>query len=486
MSLANSIHSQATKDQNVTQTSNGAKTFRSTLNSNLDFYSRSGQVENPHVLRDFDSAYAEDQDMAIRNILKMRDVRGGHGVRENFRKVLKHLAENHLDIILNTDLLEKSVEVGRWDDVLTLTKLNMNSVNNLLVKLVAKNLNLNNENSLVAKWLPINSRNSFDQAFLSHLRSYMKLTPKELRSLVVKQRKNLVEVKMSSGKFKDINYPHVPSRAMHIYRKAFKKHDPEGFANFVTKAVKGEVKVNAAVLYPHEVLRNISLGHQDPLANAQWANLKDYIKGESKILPMVDVSASMECRAYSCFSCMNISVALGLYISERSKSDFKDLCMTFHSQPSFVSLKGSKTLEDRYRMLLNASWGGSTNLEGAFNLLLDYATKKKAKPEDMPEYIMVLTDMQYNPMKNGNKGAMGNLKKSFKKAGYEMPKIIWWNLHSNDNTPVRFDSEGTAIVSGASPALLEAVLADDLETFTPLSVMTKDLMQDRYTVVFKS
>lgn len=486
MSLANSIHSQAAKDQNVTQTSNGAKTFRSTLNSNLDFYSRSGQVENPHVLRDFDSAYAEDQDMAIRNILKMRDVRGGHGVRENFRKVLKHLAENHLDIILNTDLLEKSVEVGRWDDVLTLTKLNMNSVNNLLVKLVAKNLNLNNENSLVAKWLPINSRNSFDQAFLSHLRSYMKLTPKELRSLVVKQRKNLVEVKMSSGKFKDINYPHVPSRAMHIYRKAFKKHDPEGFANFVTKAVKGEVKVNAAVLYPHEVLRNISLGHQDPLANAQWANLKDYIKGESKILPMVDVSASMECRAYSNYSCMNISVALGLYISERSKSEFKDLCMTFHSDPSFVSLKNCSTLEGRYRKLLNASWGGSTNLEGAFNLLLKYAVEKKAKPEDMPEYIMVLTDMQYDPMINGNKGAMGNLKKSFKKAGYEMPKIIWWDLHSNDNTPVKFDSEGTAIVSGASPALLEAVLADDLETFTPLSVMTKDLMQDRYTVVFKS
>lgn len=240
------------------------------------------------------------------------------------------------------------------------------------------------------------------------------------------------------------------------------------------------------MLYPHEVLRNISLGHQDPLANAQWANLKDYIKGDSKILPMVDVSASMECRAYSNYSCMNISVALGLYISERSKSEFKDLCMTFHSDPSFVSLKNCSTLEGRYRKLLNASWGGSTNLEGAFNLLLDYATKKKAKPEDMPEYIMVLTDMQYDPMRNGNKGAMGNLKKSFKKAGYEMPKIIWWNLHSNDNTPVKFDSEGTAIVSGASPALLEAVLADDLETFTPLSVMTKDLMQDRYTVVFKS
>lgn len=484
--LAQAIHEQTLKAQNVTTTANGAKTFVSTLNANLDFYSRSGNINNPKVLNDFVSAYAEDHEMALRNLLKMRDVRGGHGVRENFRKVLKHLAENHIDVILNSNILEKTIEVGRWDDVLTLTDLQMNSINNMLVRLVAKNLKLGAENSLVSKWLPINSRKSTDQKFLSHLRSYMKLTPKELRNLVVKQRNQLVEVKMSAKSFTEIKYPHVPSRAMQVYRKAFKRNDPEGFAKFVEKAVKGEVKVNASVLYPHEVLENISKYQVDALANAQWKNLPDYIKGESKILPMVDVSGSMTCGAYGKYSCMDISIALGMYIASKGKSDFKDLCMTFETNPTFVSLKGLDTLEDRYEKLKSADWGGSTDLEKAFKLLLRQAKKCNAAPDDMPEYIMVLTDMQYDPMRSGNKGAMGNLKKLFKEAGYSLPKLIWWNLHScYDNTPVKFDSEGSALVSGASPSLLEAVLADDLESYTPLNVMTKDLMKDRYQVTFK-
>ena len=39
---------------------------------------------------------------------------------------------------------------------------------------------------------------------------------------------------------------------------------------------------------------------------------------------------------------------------------------------------------------------------------------------------------------------------------------------------------GVAMVSGYSPATIKAVLANDLDNFTPMSVMLKTIMDDRY------
>lgn len=487
--LSQAMREADSKQLNRTTTANGAPTFASTLSANLDFYAHCGNINYPNAVKNFEDAFAENEDTAIRNILKMRDVRGGHGVRNTFRLILQHLAKNHISILLDSDFLSKVVEVGRWDDLYTLLPLEIPSLQNKIVKLVATELNKGADNSLVSKWLPMNSRNSFDQAFMSHLRSYMKLTPKELRKLVVGQRKELVEVKMSDKRFNEIVYPHVPSRAMSVYRKAFRKHDPEGMAKFLEKAVKGEVKLNSSTLYPHEVLRPFSrygLDDDKVLAEAQWKNLPDFVNNDSRILPMVDVSGSMTCTAYGNFNCMDISIALGLYISERNKSAFKDLCLTFDNSPTFVDLSDCKTVSQRYSKLQRAPWGGGTDILGAFKRILQVAVASKAKPEDMPTHMLVLTDMQYNRGNDEDSMIMSEIKKSFKKAGYETPKIIWWNLSAQygHTTPVTFNKSGTAIVSGASPALLDSVLNNELDSYTPMNVMMADLGKDRYKITY--
>lgn len=488
--LSQAMREVDSKSLNRTTTANGAPTFKSTLNANLDFYGHSGNINYPDLLSAFESAFQEDADLALRNVLKMRDVRSGHGVRENYRKVLAHLAKNHISVILESNILQKTVELGRWDDIYPLLRLEMPSIQRKIVKIVATELAKGAQNSLVAKWLPLNSRNSFDQAFMSQLRAYMKLTPKELRKLVVDQRKELVEVKMSDRQFTSINYAHVPSRAMAVYRKAFRKHDPEGMAVFLEKAVNGEVKVNSATLYPHEVLRplryNLNGNQEDiKLAEAQWKNLPDFISGDMRILPMVDVSGSMTTVAYGNNSCMDISIALGLYIAERNKSFFKDLFLTFDSVPKFVNLAPYTGLAKRVEHTERAPWGGSTNLVGAFEEILKLAVKNSATPDEMPTHLIVLTDMQYDH--RGDEMLMSKVKSMFKKAGYEMPKIIWWNLSSRygNRTPVTMDKNGTALISGSSPSLLESVLNEDLESYTPMNVMLKDLGQDRYSVTYK-
>ena len=48
----------------------------------------------------------------------------------------------------------------------------------------------------------------------------------------------VVESLMSAGKWDEIKYPEVPSRAMMIYRKAFMKHDEARFNEFIGKVEK--------------------------------------------------------------------------------------------------------------------------------------------------------------------------------------------------------------------------------------------------------
>ena len=106
----------AQQKSNVAYTENGQKLYASTLDANLDFFSNSGNVVYNSVLTDFKNAYAENKDLAIRNLLHMRDIRGGKGVRTNSRVLLTYLANTYPDLITN-QLLDKFVEVGRWDDI---------------------------------------------------------------------------------------------------------------------------------------------------------------------------------------------------------------------------------------------------------------------------------------------------------------------------------------------------------------------------------
>ena len=73
------------------------------------------------------------------------------------------------------------------------------------------------------------------------------------------------------------------------------------------------------------------------------------------------------------------------------------------------------------------------------------------------------------------------IRRKYHAAGYEMPKIVFWNLNAHyESTPVRFDDNGVCHVSGFSPAIMKSVLANDLEEFTPYSVMMKTIMNERY------
>jgi hypothetical protein len=317
------------------------------------------------------------------------------------------------------------------------------------------------------------------------LRKHLGLTPKEYRKLLV-QSTNVVETPMCAKTWEKINYSSVPSLAAARYQKAFIKNDGERYNKYVellkSPIKTSEVKINAQAVYPYDVIKSLKYGVSD-VANEQWKALPNYMEGSNDmILPVVDVSGSMESLVSgSKVSCMDISVSLGLYISERNEGPFKDYFITFSERPELQKIQGN-TLPERYEQLKNSDWGMSTSLESVFSLILDKAVKNNIPESDMPTKVLIISDMEFNAAidEDGRSlSAIEMVRGKYQKSGYKLPDVIFWNVQSRgNNVPVRFDEKGTALISGFSPAILKSVLGS--KDIDPISIMKQTIDSPRY------
>lgn len=472
----------AAKQANKTTTTNGARAFKSTLNACVDLFGQAGSSRGRDVTGKFKLAFQENPEVALRTALYLRDVRGGAGERQAFRDILMFIATQSPKTLLDTTVLEKTAEVGRWDDLLILVTPKVDSrVRDKVVALYKDAITAGN--GLAAKWAPRKGE------VASRLRSAFGWTPKFYRKTIVGLTQ-VVETQMCNKNWAEINFNHVPSKAMTIYSRAFMRNALDSFNLYKESLTKGTGKVNATAVFPHDVTNALNRdysGANDVVFDTQWKSLPDYINSDANILPMIDTSSSMGCSVGGIIglTCMDVSISLGLYISERIKGDFKDMYLTFNERPELKKVSGTG-LRQRYHNVKGCNWGGSTNIEAAFQLVLNTAVKNKVPESDMPKYLIILSDMQFNPRAIGtNDSGFKMAKKAYKEAGYELPKIIFWNLNAYDNVPIKFDTEGTALVSGFSPSIMKAVLSskfDDAEAMTPLGVMMEAVMVDRYDV----
>ena len=65
---------------------------------------------------------------------------------------------------------------------------------------------------------------------------------------------------MSAKEWDEIKYEAVPSRANLIYNSAFLRHDEERRRDFLSKLEKGETKINASTLFPHDIVHRYTNG----------------------------------------------------------------------------------------------------------------------------------------------------------------------------------------------------------------------------------
>jgi len=450
----------------VARTENGMKAVAHSGNALVDLFYKIGASRGKSVTADFEKAFQEDSDLAMKIAFWSRDVRGGAGERQLFRDVLVHLEKLHPATL--EAVLPFVSEFGRWDDLLVFKT---EKFKHLAYTLIGDALR--DRNGLAAKWMPRQGPIAVE------IRNFYGMSPKQYRKSLVALT-NVVESKMCAGAWDSIEFGKLPSLASARYNKAFGRNAATAYAAYKARLTAGTDKVNASAVYPYDVIKTLRHGGDSVVADAQWASLPNYI-GDASVMPLVDVSGSMCCPVggNANLQCIDVALSLGLYCADKNTGVFKDTFLTFSAKPKAQVVKG--TLAQKMSQMNSSDWGMNTNLHAAFEEVLRIAVKGGVNASDMPKTLLILSDMQFDQCVSFDDSAHQMIVRKYKEAGYEVPNIVFWNLNSKDNVPVKFDKRGTALVSGFSPAVMKGVLTGT--DMTPYGIMLATVDVPRYSVL---
>ena len=472
------------KEGNFTRTENGAVALNTTGDACLDLFSTIGSLRTAieeRIQTLFSEAYQENPLFATKIVFYARDIRGGLGERQTFRILLRYMAQHHPESLKsNLDLIGV---FGRYDDLYSLigTPLENDMWAAMKKQFLEdlENLNQGNDISLLAKWIKTADASSKKtRAFGILTAQKLGYSVYEFKRIVRRMRKQIkvVECLMSSNKWDEINYSAVPSRAMMIYRNAFMRHDEERFSSFINRAISGEETIHSGALYPYDIVSKILYQHEDNnVLEAQWKQLPNYVDEGTNAIVMADVSGSMYGRPLA------TSIGLAIYFAERNAGAYHNLFMTFSSNPTIVTLKG-ETLHQKIHNVKKADWGMSTNLKAAFDKVLDIALKGNVPQEEMPKSIIVISDMEIDNCGDRDWSFYDKMSEKFKKHGYQIPNIIFWNVDSRNNV-FHADStrKGVQLCSGQSIATFEQLMG--CIDLTPIEFMEKVINSERYDCI---
>lgn len=478
-----------------TRTENGAVALNTTGEECLDFFSVVGALRNTdevRIYRLFEDAYRLDPLLATKIIFYARDVRGGLGERETFRKLIHYAGTTHPECIEPNILLIGLY--GRFDDLYSLIGTRCeDKMWEYMRSLFAADLELMEAGqpcSLLAKWIKTPDASSPRTRELG-IKTAKKLgySVYEFKRKLRKLRKHLdiVEIKMSAKRWSEIDYSKIPSNAMMKHRQAFWKHDEEGMQKFLEALEKGETKINASTLYPYDLIEKAmndrAWGYhrrfnEDPVVEAQWKALPNYVEPGTNAIVIADTSGSMMCSngrpLYS-------ALGLAIYFAERNTGAYHNLFMSFSNESTVHSIKG-ETLAQKLSSINMDDWGGSTNLRRAFEHVLDIAEKNHIPASEMVKSIIVVSDMEIDSCGDKNWTFYDMMKAKYAEAGYEIPNIVFWNVNSRHDV-YHGDStrKGVQLVSGQSASTFAQLVGSI--GFTPIEMMLKVLNSGRYDLV---
>ena len=351
------------KSTNVAYTANNAISNRTSLDAVLDFFASGSAMRynsDSEIFDLFHKAFVQDNLLALKCLFYFRDIRGGQGERKIFRAIFKQLGNLHSDKVVRN--LDNVVKYGRWDDLFCLenTKAWYD-----VSKYIQKQFETDvvNENtglypvSLLAKWLPsVNASSHLTKKRGKYFAKFLGLQQSEYRKTLSKLRTaiDVLEKKMTTKQWSEIDYQKVPSVAGLKYRGAFSRNDEKRYGKYLEDVAKGKKKINASTLYPYEIVRKLlgdyggvkSLGEQEVQSlNAMWDNLPNYLSDNPhRGLVVCDTSGSM----YGGYgvSPIEVSISLAMYIAERNDDPtFGNAFLTFSSCPQLQRVPTGNILE---------------------------------------------------------------------------------------------------------------------------------------------
>ena len=483
---------------NRTYTENGAVTFRTTRSDCLDLFSRIGALRNASeefIIDSFAKAYIENPDLAMKILFYARDIRGGLGERRVFRVIMNWLAGFHGESVIRN--IEHIAEYGRFDDIVELIDTECGEAALAYIEMqLGADMDACAEGrsvSLLAKWLPsVNASNADTVRRAKAIAKALGMSQAEYRRTLSRLR---AEIRIIENNLRErdytFDYSRQPSKAMFKYRGAFIRNDKERYLEYLNMVQRGEVKLNTAALMPYDIIaplmggRYVSYDGRVTMTpemrmsmNVSWEALEDFTDDRNALV-VVDGSGSMYWGGTPLPEAVAISLAI--YFAERNTGAFKNHFVTFSSSPQMVEIKGSDIVDKTvYCETFNEV--SNTNLQAVFQLLLKTAVANRVPQSEMPETLYIISDMEFDSCVDG--GEMTNFEyatKLFRRHGYKLPQIVFWNVQSrNAQVPVTMNEQGVVLVSGFTPRLFSMITSGE---YDPYSFMLQVVETERYAVV---
>ena len=354
-----------------------------------------------------------------------------------------------------------------------------------------------NDTGLIFKWLKSENASSTETRKLANLtRQALGMTHKQYRKLLSfgREKTKVLERLMSANQWDHIDFSKIPSRAGLIYKNAFARRDiiAKKYENF---AKSETTKVNASVLYPYDVVYKAvegtpywgydfpTLSDTDKaMIEKYWKNLPDYLDGKPcKMMCVVDTSGSMAC-GEGASTPINVAIGLGMYCAERIGGPFKNHYISFSSHPQLIKIEGVDFV-DKVRRIYKTNLCENTNLVKTFRMLKRIAAT--SKPEDCPETIVVISDMQIDQgsyFRNGSneiQTEMESMRTEWENEGLKMPKLVYWNVDARGQANFLDNGPNVTYVSGCSPVIFKSVLTGK----TGWDLCLEMLMSKRYEAI---
>lgn len=501
---------------NFTLTENGGVTHKTTKSDLLDMFAMGAAMRkrsDEDVILMFRKAFVENPVYALKCLFYIRDVRGGQGERRFFRVCMKDLAKQDAGAVRRN--LKHIPEFGRWDDLYVFVGTPVEADAFAFIK---EQLALDvtcKAPSLLAKWLKSENTSSSESRRLANVtRNYLGMTHKQYRKTlsILRERINVLERLMSEGRWDEIEFDKIPSRAGMIYKNAFARHDLERaqsekavqtYAEFAKDTTK---TVNAKALYPYEcVAEALKMCRYDSwtrhektlpalddtnrlMVDKYWDNLADYFNGATfNGIAVVDTSGSMVSSEAS--APINVAISLGLYCAEKSSGPFAGHYISFASRPQLIKTDGVDFV-DKVQRIYKTNLVDNTNIEATFDLMLDTALKTKCSQDDLPQNVIIISDMEFDSATSGWRSSstinsrnaetvLEGIARKWASYGYQMPHLIFWNCQARQNNIPMLGNGPISYVSGFSPSIFETIMSGK----TGYDLMMEKLNADRYSCI---
>ena len=314
------------------------------------------------------------------------------------------------------------------------------------------------------------------------------------------------QIKQCNGNWRFIDFSKVTSITMKNQKTSFQnfknnsdksercdKEDrrqcAENFTNYMIKVKEGKVKINAKRLNVYQIVKDALINRENmenrAVVEEQWRENGKKNGNLGNIIPMVDTSGSMECD--QCIPLYN-AMGLGLRIAEKTRDAFKNRILTFDREPQWLVFDSAQSFCSKVYDLKEASWGMNTDFYRALDLILSVLVGNSIPPKDVEDLTLaVFSDMQidgYNGATVEDLNSMFvRIETKFKRHGYSVPHILFWNLRKTNGFPVKTTQKNVTMLSGYSEYLLNVLCeqgVEELKKITPYIQLKNILNNDRY------